>query len=183
MNSPGREAYGAEGLGSIALLRRLIGYVDLVSRWVIVVVMAGMAALVVAQVFQRYVMSSSIDAADELSRLFFVWAIFLALPHGIPRGVHVGIDVLASMFPIRAQEVMQRLSATAGCVLMAIVFYTALGATGDKWNELMPTLPLSAGLYYVPVLICAAHATLHLMLLMICGPGASQSILEEESVG
>ena len=71
--------------------------------------MAGMAMLVSAQVFMRYVMSSSIDAADELSRLFFVWSIFLAIPHGMRRGVHVGIDVIARMLPHRVQDVLHRL--------------------------------------------------------------------------
>src|SRR6056297_2133370 len=132
--------------------------------------MAGMATLVSAQVFMRYVMSSSIDAADELSRLFFIWSIFLAIPHGIRRGVHVGIDVLVRILPTRLQDVMQRVSAMSGLVLMAVVLLTAIGATVDKWGELMPTLPLTAALYYIPVCICAAHAALHLSLLAIGGP-------------
>jgi len=155
--------------GPVSLLRKAVDYVDGLSRWAIVGTMAGMATLVSAQVFMRYVMNSSIDAADELSRLFFVWSIFLAIPHGIRRGVHVGIDVIARMLPHRVQDVLHRLSALAGLVLMLAVFATSLGAAADKWGELMPTLPVTAALYYVPICICAAHAALHLSLLSLGG--------------
>ncbi|PWJ20208.1 TRAP transporter small permease [Jannaschia seohaensis] len=156
--------------GPIAHFRRVVDFVDGLSRWIIVLSMAGMALLVSAQVFMRYVMSSSIDAADELSRLFFVWSIFLAIPHGVRRGVHVGIDVFARMLHIRIQDALNRVSAIAGLVLMLAVFFTALGAAADKWGELMPTLSVTAALYYVPVCICAGHAALHLSLFAVGGP-------------
>lgn len=141
-----------------------VDLIDAASRWAIVAAMAGMALLVAAQVFQRYVMSASIDAADELSRLFFVWSIFLAIPHGIRRGVHVGIDAFARMTPPRMQDALHRISAAAGLVLMAAVLMTAWGAASDKWGELMPTLPVTAALLYVPVCVSAAHSGLHLLL-------------------
>ena len=156
--------------GLVARLRSFVDAMDVLSRWMIVATMAAMALLVSAQVFQRYVMSASIDAADELSRLFFVWSIFLAIPHGIRRGVHVGIDVFLRLLPGNGQVVLQRITAIAGLVLMATVLVTAMGASADKWNELMPTLPLTAALYYVPVCLCALHATAHLMLFALGGP-------------
>lgn len=160
---------GSALAGPVAVLRRIVDTLDDVSRWLLVATMAGMALLVSAQVFMRYVMSSSIDSADELSRLFFVWSIFLAIPHGLRRGVHVGIDVIARMLPFRVQDVLHRVSALAGLVLMLAVFVTSLGAASDKWGELMPTLSVTAALYYVPVCICAAHAAFHLSLFVLGG--------------
>lgn len=160
---------GSALAGPVAALRRVVDTLDDLSRWVLVVTMAGMALLVSAQVFMRYGLNSSIDSADELSRLFFVWSIFLAIPHGLRRGVHVGIDVIARMMPFRVQDVLHRVSALAGLVLMLAVFVTALGAASDKWGELMPTLPVTAALYYVPVCICAGHAAFHLSLFVLGG--------------
>lgn len=151
----------------------------MISCWAIVVTMGGMATLVAAQVFQRYALNSSIDAADELSRLFFVWSMFLALPHGVPRGVHVGIDVFTRLFPLRSQQILQRICAVAGLVLMTVVFFSTIGATADKWGELMPTLPLTAAMYYIPVLICAAHSSIHLAIIAIAGSDYWQSDLDE----
>lgn len=156
--------------GPLKWLRTGVDAADAASRWVIVATMAGMTCLVAAQVFQRYVMNSSIDSADELSRLFFVWSVFLAIPHGIRRGVHVGIDLFVRMLPAIGQELLNRISALAGMLLMIVIFLTGLTATSDKWNELMPTLPLTAALYYVPVVIASAHSVLHLALLAAAGP-------------
>lgn len=160
---------GPEFSGPVMALRNAVDRLDSVSRWIIVATMAGMALLVSAQVFQRYVLSSSIDSADELSRLFFVWSIFLAIPHGIRRGIHVGIDVVLRLCPTRIQDLLQRISAVAGLLLMVTVVVTAAGATADKWGELMPTLPVTAALYYIPVCLSAAHSALHLLLFAVGG--------------
>lgn len=157
--------------GPVAAARMALDRIDAGSRWIIVAAMAGMTVLIAAQVFQRYVMSASIDAADELSRLFFVWSVFLAIPHGIRRGVHVGIDVFVKITPVRVRDALQRIAAIAGVVLMAVVFATALGAAADKWGEQMPTLAITAGLLYVPVGLAALHSALHLSLLAIGGAG------------
>ncbi|MER0239988.1 TRAP transporter small permease [Fulvimarina sp. MAC8] len=142
---------------------------DRVSAVGVIVAMAAMAALVSAQVFFRYVLSSSIDSADELSRLFFVWSIFLALPHGIRYGVHVGIDLLPMALPTRLQDILFRLMNLVTVVLMIVVAFVTYGVIVDKWSELMPTLPLTASLYYVPVLIASVHAALHMTLLAWSG--------------
>ncbi|PTW51405.1 TRAP transporter small permease [Rhodovulum kholense] len=170
MTQSGHPSPGPASAGLLALLRKAVDLIDALSRWTIVAAMGAMTLLIAAQVFQRYVLSSSIDAADELSRLFFVWSIFLAIPHGIRRGVHVGIDIVLRLLPGRGQDLLQRGSALAGLMLMAVVFVTALGAAEDKWGELMPTLPVTAALYYIPVCLCAAHSALHLLLLALGGP-------------
>lgn len=138
---------------------------DAVTYWGIVVVMGLMVTIVALQVFWRYVLGSSIDAADELSRLCFVWAIFLAIPHGVKHGVHVGIDLFVMMMPAWLKEVLFRLMAGVSTLLMMMVMVGAWVATVDRWPELMPTLPITSAIYYIAVLICGAHAFLHLALL------------------
>lgn len=143
---------------------------DRLSYWVIVPVMAAMSLILAAQVVARYGLGTSIDAANELSRLFFVWAIFLAIPHGIKYGVHVGIDVFVLMLPRGWQAVLFRVTTAAGLVLMGILLHVAIIATADKWQELMPTLPVTAATYYMAVVIACGHSLLHLAALLWGGP-------------
>ncbi|ATJ84009.1 TRAP transporter small permease [Halomonas beimenensis] len=140
-----------------------LALLDRSSYYAILVAMALMTVLVSAQVFARYVLGTSIDSADELSRLFFVWAIFLAIPHGIKVGIHVGIDALVSLLPKALQDGLARLMAMIAAVFMAALFWISLGAVADKWQELMPTLPVTAAVFYIAVLICAGHCCLHLI--------------------
>ncbi|MCE8040402.1 TRAP transporter small permease subunit [Halomonas sp. MCCC 1A11062] len=127
--------------------------------------MGLMTIIVSLQVFWRYVLGSSIDSADELSRLFFIWAIFLAIPHGVKHGVHVGIDLFVMMMPVWLRELLFRMMAAIATLLMLLVMIGAWVATIDRWPELMPTLPITSSIYYIAVLICGLHAFLHLALL------------------
>jgi TRAP-type transport system small permease protein len=138
---------------------------DSLSKFVIVVAMAVMAGLVVGQVFFRYALSNSIDWAEEMARLAFVWAIFLAIPHGIRSGIHVGIDVVTGKLPPRIADVLLRLNAGLSGLLMAVIFYYSLGVVKDTWQELMPTVDITAAVYYIAVLIAAIHSVFHLGLL------------------
>jgi TRAP-type C4-dicarboxylate transport system permease small subunit len=161
---------GSAAAGPLAFLIRAVRWLDRLSYGAIVVVMAVMTGLVALQVFYRYVLTSSIDAADELSRLFFVWSMFLAIPHGLKYGVHIGIDLFVGLLPSGLQDLISRVVSASGMLLMAIVFAVGYVATVDKWPELMPTLPVTAGLYYVAVLLSAGHAFVHLLILTWGGP-------------
>lgn len=153
-------------------LKTVLRGIDRVSHAGVVACMMAMAGLVAAQVFFRYALSSSIDSADELSRLFFVWSMFLAIPHGIKVGIHVGIDVLVRQFTDRLQDIAFRAMSGAGAILMVLVFYTAIFVVADKWQDLMPTIDITAAVYYIAVLICAGHSFLHLAVLAWGGAGA-----------
>lgn len=145
--------------------KRFIGRIDRGSYGVTVAAMAGMALLVSTQVFARYVFSASIDWAEEVARLFFVWAMFMAIPHGIKYGVHVGIDFFVRKLNDPARDAVFRGMAALSSLLMVLVFFYSFLVVGDKWQELMPTVNLTAAVYYIPVLIAAGHSVLHLVLL------------------
>ncbi len=145
-------------------LQRLVLGLDRVSFAAIVVTMACMTIIVTAQVFWRHVLNSSIDSADELSRLLFVWAMFLAIPHGIKYGVHVGIDLFVSFMKPSAREAIFRVMSASAGLLMIAVLMASWSASYGKWQQLMPTMPITASIFYIAILICAFHSLLHLVL-------------------
>lgn len=151
---------------------RLLGWIDRASFGAIVVSMSLMTLLVSVQVFMRYVMSSSIDSAAELSRLFFIWSIFLALPHGIRRGVHVGVDALTVKLPDTLRHWTWRLTTGASLLLMVVLAWLALGAVADKWQQMMPTIDITASVFYIAILISAVHSGLQLIALLWLGQGS-----------
>lgn len=155
----------AQASPGLFFCRRWLDRLDSVSRLAVIAAMAAMATLVVTQVFYRYVLSNSIDWAEEMARLAFVWAMFLAIPHGIRRGIHVGIDVLVLKLPPSWREALFRLSAALGALLMAVVFVVCFQVTVETWPELMPTVDITAAVYYIAVLVAALHSLFHLGLL------------------
>ncbi len=137
--------------------------IDKLSYLAVCASMGLMTFIVSVQVILRYFFSHSIDSADELSRLFFVWTMFLAIPHGLKYGSHVGIDFLFNKFSNNTKKILTRVFSISILALLLIVFYTSLKISIEKWDELMPTLNFSASFYYVSIIICVFHCILHLI--------------------
>ena len=146
---------------------------DLLDRAVTAALLAAVAAMVgvvSAQVLLRYGFNRSIDWADEISRLAFVWSIFLAIPLGVRQGAHIGIDVVVLKFPPAVQRVLRRLAAALSALMMGAIAWAALGVAREQWDELMSTLDWSVGWFIVPVGIGAALSALHLLRIAVQGP-------------
>jgi len=137
---------------------------------VLLLAVAVMVSAVSAQVALRYGFNRSIDWADEISRLAFVWSIFLAIPLGVRQGAHIGIDIVVLKFPPMAQRSLRRLAAAASALMMAAIAWAALGVAREQWDELMSTLDWSVGWFIVPVGVGAALSALHLLRITAQGP-------------
>lgn len=121
--------------------------------------------LVTIEVVARYVFASSIFFANELSRLMFVWGIFLGFPLALSRGRHVGIELVDAVLPPRAVRAAIRFGALLGALLLAVTGWKTIDVMLFNWDQRMNTLPVSAGLFYVPIAIGMAVGTLYLLVI------------------
>lgn len=145
------------------------------DRGVTIVLLAAVAVMVTvvsAQVALRYGLNRSLDWADEVGRLAFVWSIFLAIPLGVRNGSHIGIDILVDKFPPAGQSAMKRAAAIVSAVMMAAIAWAALGVAREQWDELMATVNWSVGWFIVPVGVGALLSALHLVRIAFVGPPA-----------
>jgi TRAP-type C4-dicarboxylate transport system permease small subunit len=145
---------------------RALDGIDRVARWVIVAASAAMIAIVTLQVALRYGFNSSIDWSDEISRLLFVWCMFLAIPLGIREGAHVGIELLLTHIPPAVRTQLARGCALGGAAIMVVVFWQAVKVAELTWDEMMQSLNLSTNWFMVPVAVAAAHSFLHFVQLL-----------------
>ncbi len=153
---------------------------DVAAAWTIVALVTVMVAVVSAQVFMRYALNSSIGWADEVSRLMFVWSIFLAIPLGIKLGVHIGIEMFIGHLSARARDALARVLALVSAVLMALVCYEAAVIVWDQWDEQMASVDASAGWFIVALVIGGAHSALHLLWIVLTGkPKVDETIAHE----
>ena len=153
---------------------------DVAAAWTIVGLVAVMVAVVSAQVFMRYALNSSVGWADELSRLMFVWSIFLAIPLGVKLGVHIGIEVVTARLPAAVQDVLARAVALLCAALMALVGYEAAVITWDQWDEQMASVNASAALFILALAVGCAHSALHFFWIVLAGkPMPDEEIARE----
>jgi TRAP-type C4-dicarboxylate transport system permease small subunit len=143
----------------------VIERLDRCSRWLIIAAFALMVVVVSLQVLFRYFLNLSLDWADEIGRLTFVWAAFLGVPHGVKIGAHVGIDFVAKLLPPALLAWVFRACCLASAALMAVVAWQSVVIAGETWDQLMPVLDFSTGWFYVAISVCGAHCVLHFLLL------------------
>lgn len=139
----------------------------------LLVAVAAMVGVVSAQVALRYGFNRSIDWADEIGRLAFVWAIFLAIPLGVRQGAHIGIDIVSDKLPEAWRSALKRAGAAVCALMMFAIAWASLGVAREQWDELMATLDWSVGWFIVPVGIGALLSALHLLRIVVVGPPAA----------
>jgi TRAP-type transport system small permease protein len=154
---------------------RLLHAADRVLTGVLLAAVAVMVTVVSAQVALRYGFNRSIDSADEIGRLAFVWAIFLAIPLGVRDGAHIGIDLLVDKLPAAGQSALRRAGAALAAAMMLAICWAAVRTCREQWDELMSTVDVSVGWFIVPVAVGALFSAFHLLHIVIAGPPARKA--------
>jgi TRAP-type transport system small permease protein len=155
--------------GPLRPYARLLLALDTAAGWTIVGLLSAMVVVVAVQVLLRYATNTSLGWADELSRLTFVWSIFLAIPLGIRAGVHIGMEILTARLPVPVQGALARLMAAIAAALMVLVAWQSAVVAFDQWDEKMASIEASAAWFIVAVAIGCAHSALHLVLIVLAG--------------
>ncbi len=80
-------------------------------------------AVVVLQVFCRYVLNASLPWPEELAQVLFVWSVFLGLAVLTHRDRHIAISLFVPKLPPRVQAwhgAMLRAAAALACIVMVV---------------------------------------------------------------
>lgn len=92
--------------------------------------LAVMAAAVFINVVLRYGFGSGVAASEELSRLLFVWMVFIGATAAYPRGEHMAFT--GFLLPLRSQP--RALALMAALIRAAVVLAASLVAWG-AWQQ------------------------------------------------
>lgn len=145
------------------VLEPVLTRADQGARLLVMICAAAMVIVVSSQVVMRYVFNGSFDWADEVSRIAFVWTIFLAIPLGIKDGTHVGIDMLVQHFPPRLRRRTSQLMSALAAAMMAVVAWTSVVVALATWSERLGAINVTSSVFFFPVILGAVHAMLHLV--------------------
>lgn len=142
--------------------RTLFGLDRLVTA-VLLAAVAVMVSVVSTQVLLRYGFNQSIDWAAEVARLAFVWTMFLAIPLGVQRGAHIGINIVVEKLPPVWRERLKRAGSALCAAMMFAIAWAALLVAREQWDEMLATVNCSVGWFIVPVGVGSLLSGLHLL--------------------
>ena len=166
--------------GALAPFSWVLAALDMAIAWLIVALLSIMVGVVTTQVMLRYGINSSIGWADEVSRLTFVWTMFLTIPLGVRAGSHIGIVAITERLPPALRETVVRAKALAAAAMLALLAWESMKLAADQWDEMMSSLTFSSSWFVVPVAICGVHGALHLLWIVLAGPSHGDPSLPQE---
>lgn len=128
--------------------------------------LAGMVIAVFANVVLRYGFNSGINASEELSRLLFVWMVFLGGTLAYPAGQHMAFTSLVGLLRDKPRAFALATLAIRGLVLLACVLL-ARGA----WQQVIVGLDshsvvLNYPMALLPLPALLSSAAIGLMVLI-----------------
>lgn len=114
-----------------------------------------MVVIVCAQAVLRNVLSISLDWGEDVSRVAFVWLVFLGAMTALRAGAHMGVDVLVRFLPAPAARWVDRVGRL--CIMAALLVFIYYGTRlslnsyiirtpvlGLPWTYIYAVVPLSA---------------------------------------
>jgi len=112
-----------KALGSF--LNYLSEYVDKASRAALLLIMATMVSVILAQVFARYVLNAAMAWPEELTIFLLSWMTFIGSAIALKSWQHIGITLFANMLSINYRKFLSILVKLT--VLFFAVFLTYTG--------------------------------------------------------
>jgi gluconokinase len=133
--------------------------------------LALMALAVFVNVVLRYGFGSGIAASEEVSRLLFVWMVFIGATAAYPAGEHMAFTSL--LIPLHAKPrafaavtVLVRLLVLTAAVMLA---WGAWQQVSVSWDTHSVVLGYPAALLPLPALLCGAGIAVMAVLELVRG--------------
>lgn len=97
---------------------------DKFEKFVVVLLLVGIVALIFSGVLSRYVFHYSLAFSEELARFIFVWGALLGASSALRTGEHGGIPLLANRFGPRGRRVIEIFVAVGVTTFMCYLVLT-----------------------------------------------------------
>jgi TRAP-type C4-dicarboxylate transport system permease small subunit len=142
------------------------------QRWAdhaMAICLGVMALAVFVNVVLRYGFGSGIAASEELSRLLFVWMVFIGAAAAYPAGEHMAFTSLVGLLQgrpaaFKAMTLLIRLLVLTGCVLLA---WGAWQQVVVGMGSRSVVLGYPAALLPLPALLCSIVIALCVLVEMV----------------
>lgn len=114
----------------VKILRKISASLNRGQEYLLSVLGISMALLVVAQVFCRYILNSSLFWSEELARYMLVWLSFIGATVAYYRGLHPGVDIVTSRLPQSGQKIAGQL---VHLITMAVALVMLIAGSRFAW--------------------------------------------------
>jgi TRAP-type C4-dicarboxylate transport system permease small subunit len=147
---------------------RIIKGVRATVAGVVILCFVYMTLAVLAQVFGRYVFNYSISWTEETARFAQIWVVLVGAGITMRRGLHVAVDALPAMLPLRPARALSIVVAAGGLWFLGVVVYGSVALIELGWMlERSPVLLIPMWIIYLCLPIGALYFAFEMVMSVI----------------
>lgn len=124
---------------------------DNLEKMICTVTLALMSAIIVAQVFFRYVLNNSLSWSEELARYLFIWTIYIGISYGVKMDKHVAVDAVYSYMPKGVKKYYAMIAYALFLLFAVAIVYYGVTVVGMQISsgQVSPAMGLPMQYVYV----------------------------------
>lgn len=126
-----------------------------------------MLAVMLVQVFTRYVVNHPLAWTEELSRFAYIWAIFLGAILAQRTKSHMTVTILTEKFPPKIRQATEVFVDLFSIAALSVMLYGTAGQLTRNWGILASSIPISYTWVYLAPFICAGSMIILLLAALV----------------
>jgi TRAP-type C4-dicarboxylate transport system permease small subunit len=132
--------------------------------------MSILVVIVVAGVFFRYVLGSSIPWSEEIGRYLMIWLGFLGASLALREGSHVGVELVRNWLPPRVATWLGGVARGAVAGFLFIATYYGVTLVANLWDQVSPVAGIRMTWPYLAIPVGSL-----LMLIQLATPAKTEA--------
>jgi len=131
----------------------------------LVTLISAMSALIIAQIFMRFVIGSSITWSEELARYLFIWMTWIGTSYAVKKHAHIRVTAFSQKFPLRFSHHFNILVYIVFLVFCGLVIKEGIALTEKifRFNQQSASLRVPMGYVYIAPVFGLALTALRLL--------------------
>ncbi|MCH8182193.1 MAG: TRAP transporter small permease [Proteobacteria bacterium] len=125
-------------------LDRVVGWVDLVAKSCVIFLVVAVTSIMLAQVFFRKVLNSSLQWSEELSLFGLVWIVWIGAVVLMRNWEHINIPTFIDLVPKKHRFWPIALSKIAAIVFLALLIWYGFDVFTQRFHGRSPSLEISS---------------------------------------
>jgi len=144
-------------------LERAVDAIDSAVRAACYLLVAGIACVMLAQVFFRYVLNDSLQWSEELSLYAMIWLVFLGSVTLVRGWGHIAITAFINLLPFRVRTWTFVLAKVLSLVFIVVLCYWGVQLVSLQVHAASPSMGFSTRWIKVSIAVGAALMALFIV--------------------
>lgn len=135
--------------------------------WATGILIGGISALLISQVFFRYVINESLSWSEEAARYLTIWAVFLGVAVALRRKSLIAVEVVVQFIPKRLEFIFRSIVLIASMLLMLFLIFKGIQICIDVSDEASTASGIPMWIPYASIPVGSFFTLLNIFVVLI----------------